>query len=87
MSDKFNALKVQKIYNLSFIYLKNMAGNKKTGVSRHRRNMVFNYEKIFSNLKIGFSLIPICIILALPTLCLVQPIFVADSYISFTYCT
>ncbi len=48
MSDKFNALKVQKIYNLSFIYLKNMAENKKkTGVSRHRRNMVFNYEKIF----------------------------------------
>lgn len=29
MSDKFNALKVQKIYNLSFIYLKNMAENKK----------------------------------------------------------
>ena len=27
MSDKFNALKVQKIYNLSFIYLKNMAEN------------------------------------------------------------
>ena len=47
MSDKFNALKVQKIYNLSFIYLKNMVGNKKTGVSRLRRNMVFNYVKIF----------------------------------------
>lgn len=55
MSDKFNALKVQKIYNLSFIYLKNMVGNKKP-VSHDTGGIWFLTMRKFFNFKIGFSL-------------------------------